>query len=65
MTKEVKIRKVTLVAFVFFVLFLSCARKRERRFIKEAISTITTRSVIRFWDVDCSIPFFLLLERAK
>ena len=65
MTKEVKLRKVTLVAFVFFVLFLSCARKRERRFIKEAISTITTRSVIRFWDVDCGIPFFLLLERAK
>ena len=65
MTKEVKLRKVTLVAFVFFVLFLSCARKRERRFIKEAISTITTRSVIRFWDVDCGIPFLLLLERAK
>ena len=57
MKKKVKLRKEKLVAFVFLFVFFLSEKKREKIY-KEAIPTTTTRSVIRFWNVDCSIGFF-------
>ena len=55
MKTEVKLK---VVAFVFLSCFFLSEKEREKRTMKEAISTTTMLSVIRFWDVDCSIGLF-------